>query len=558
MTPEEVDYALYRLNDRLRKVETHLGLRNDAAPAQPATPAQSAAPRPAEGAGPAPAAAPRPDYARRPGNWLGIAAVICFVIAAGFIVQLTIESGWLTPIRQIGLAVVLGLALIGAGFGLRSADREYASLLPAAGVVVLYLSVLAAYGLYHLLSFDIGLAATAVVSVICIWLYVEMRHDIYAIVAAVGAYASPLLLDYTVTPAFTLYYLLFCSLAFSIISIWLRTRTLTLVSAYLALLITAGTGLLLPDKTSVAELLGIHFLIFAAGTWLYTVHTRAPLTEAECWSLLPLLLAFYGIEYFYLSTISPHLAPWVSLGFAAVLGGLYLGARKALASSPGSEALIVIFATVAVVHSAYLVLLPEALRPWLVAAALLAVALTPVRNVIPQMRGAFLVPLAALGLIAAVEYLSILSNLLTAPDANWLAVSFVTFGGLWLIILRGGDLIRSRDSWAYAALGLAHLLGIMAFYRLAAGAGSLAVSASWLLYAVAVTVFAFARRDEVMARSALAVLALAAGKALLYDTASAPSMVRIVCLLLTGAVLYGCGLLMRRIAFWSKDRPRPD
>ncbi len=79
------------------------------------------------------------------------------------------------------------------------------------------------------------------------------------------------------------------------------------------------------------------------------------------------------------------------------------------------------------------------------------------------------------------------------------------------------------------------------------------MSASWLIYAVAVMVLAFARRDEVMAKSALIVLALAAGKALLYDAAAAPTVVRILCLLLTGVVLYGCGLLMRRIGSWSKD-----
>lgn len=57
-----------------------------------------------------------------------------------------------------------------------------------------------------------------------------------------------------------------------------------------------------------------------------------------------------------------------------------------------------------------------------------------------------------------------------------------------------------------------------------------------------------------MAKSALFVLGFAAGKALLYDAASAPTVVRIGCLLLTGAVLYGCGLLMRKIAHWKVER----
>lgn len=91
-----------------------------------------------------------------------------------------------------------------------------------------------------------------------------------------------------------------------------------------------------------------------------------------------------------------------------------------------------------------------------------------------------------------------------------------------------------------------------ALYQLTEDVSSLAVSASWLFYAVAVMGFAFIRKDELMAKSALLVLAFAAGKALLYDAASAPTTIRIFCLLLTGAVLYGCGFFMRRIAHWKR------
>jgi hypothetical protein len=63
--------------------------------------------------------------------------------------------------------------------------------------------------------------------------------------------------------------------------------------------------------------------------------------------------------------------------------------------------------------------------------------------------------------------------------------------------------------------------------------------------------FAFVRKDQVMAKSALFVLGFAAAKALLYDAASAPTLVRIVCLMLTGAVLYGCGFFMRKVADWK-------
>lgn len=46
------------------------------------------------------------------GNWLGIVASVCFILAAGFIIKLSIASGWLTHEKQLGLATLFGLALL--------------------------------------------------------------------------------------------------------------------------------------------------------------------------------------------------------------------------------------------------------------------------------------------------------------------------------------------------------------------------------------------------------------------------------------------------------------
>ena len=49
--------------------------------------------------------------ANEPTQLLPILAVICFVLAAIFVVKLTIESGWLTVERQWGLLSLAGLCL---------------------------------------------------------------------------------------------------------------------------------------------------------------------------------------------------------------------------------------------------------------------------------------------------------------------------------------------------------------------------------------------------------------------------------------------------------------
>jgi len=101
-------------------------------------------------------------------------------------------------------------------------------------------------------------------------------------------------------------------------------------------------------------------------------------------------------------------------------------------------------------------------------------------------------------------------------------------------------------------LFVAHVQGILGLYRIVESLGSLAVSASWAAYAAAVLAFAASRKDAVWARSSLIILGLAAGKALLYDVSNAGPVVRILCLLLTGGLLFAGGWLFRRVSDWEK------
>jgi hypothetical protein len=158
-----------------------------------------------------------------------------------------------------------------------------------------------------------------------------------------------------------------------------------------------------------------------------------------------------------------------------------------------------------------------------------------------------LVPGLGLLAILAIEYLSMLGRLWQMSGPPQLA-ALAGIAAIWAVLV-----LRRGRAYEQVLLGAAHLMALLAFYRLTVDISSLAVSACWLIYGAGVIVFAFARKDEFMAKSALFVLAFAAGKALLVDAARAPTILRILCLLLTGAVLYACGLLMRKFRSWSQD-----
>lgn len=554
------DARLATIEQRLARLEGFLNLAKPTAPVPPPPPPQPAL-------RPMPAAAleiPAPPAAavqkEKSGSWLGVVGIICFVLAAAFIIKLSIDSGWLTPERQIGLAALFGFGLIGAGFALMKSDREYSSLLPGAGIIVLYLTVFAAHRLYSLITFEAAISMSGIVSGLCVWLYTQIREDMYPVTAAAGSYLAPVILSLGSESTFAVYYFLLCSLAFSVISIWVRSRILTLVSAYLAIFMTALIGIGLGQDKLIAGMLALHFLVFSAGTYLYTRQNQKPLTEKESGSFLPVLLFFYAMEYFFIDRIRPYLAPWLSLGFAAFLFGLYLAAKKKFPEgSLGSQPMILSFITVVCFHSFYLELLPDLARLWLFVAIALLLAFPVVNLSVQDKAGPFRIPALALLAVLIIEYLSMVSHLLSGNDMSWLAVSLVSVGSLWVLIdFKGGEL-EAGNRYA-PVLGAAHLLAVLGLYRLTKDAGSLEVSASWLFYAVCVIAYAFTRRDETMAKSAMFVLGFAAGKALLYDAASAPTVVRILCLLLTGAALYGSGFLIRRISGWKTEKsgPAPD
>lgn len=548
------------IEERLARLEKFLNLQKQ--PADAAAPAAAPAPAAAQ---PLPAPAPLAPAAhpplpaagspRRTGNWLGAVAVICFVLAAGFIIKLSLDSGWLTPSRQIGLAIMFGLALVVSGLALLGEDREYASFLPAAGVIVLYAAVFAAHRLYAVIPFESAISLSVMVSGLCVWLYTRIREDVYPVAAAAGSYCAPAVLHLGAGAAFSVYYYLLCSVGFAIISVWVRSRTLTMVSAYLAMMMTAFTGLALNQDALTAAMLALNFAVLSAGVYFYSAQNGSPLTESEATGFMPVLMFFYAMEYYFVERLAPGLAPWLSLAFAGVLLGLYLAAQKRFPGERlGSGALVFSFATVVCFHSFYMELLPRDARPWLFGAILLALCAPGFKLGGPGLRGPLRIP--ALGVLAVLvlEYLSMASHLISGDGGAWLAVAIFSVLALWGLISLRGEELAGTGSYS-PLLGAAHLLAVLGLYRLTKDSGSLYVSASWLVYASGVIAFAFTRRDAAMARSAVFVLGFAAGKALLYDAAAAPTVVRIVCLLLTGAALYGAGFFLRRISGWKDERP---
>ncbi len=484
-------------------------------------------------------------------NLLPILAVICFSMAGIFLVKLAIESGWLTPFRQWGLLTIFGVALSSIGFLAEKIEKNYRSYLGATGIILLYLSAYSGAVYFSLYSSVIAIALGAMVSLFAFFCFYYYQEEKFAVISTIGTYIAPVVLgreaDFILLSGF---FLIWAAL-FSLISAHLKSRTLTLLGSYLGL----GIFLFLNMKVQVAEeviyvivVQCMQFFIYAGGVLHYSLKNNSPLNKSEAMAYLPMLLFFYGTMYYLLNLYNPVAAPWVSLAFCAVIYLLYAKAKENLKNleNLGSRNLVHSFLGVVIFHSGYMQVIPDTGKVWLLPLIILASYICEAKDKFGNYSKAFKIMFSA---IAIIEFFTLCFNLIGKADLLNIvpALATVAIGGVYYF--NGAKNIKGKEG---LYLGLTHVLCVLAFYRLAYDYGSLAVTALWGLYSVGILTYGFLKKDAIVAKSSIIVLGITSLKALIYDVSMAPSFVRILSLILTGAILYGAGYLFQKVNTWEK------
>jgi uncharacterized membrane protein len=523
------------------------GSSHAAAPSMPRASQPPAARSPAQPSSSASSATPTATVVL---GWGGMAALL---LAAAYLISLAISAGWLTPVRQVMLTALLGLVLIVAGFGLLNRNPRYASLLPGAGVVVLFLAVYGAH-LYHGL---IGaVPATAGVIVICLLTLALGRMfegEFYALFAVIGSYTGPLLLaNLQRDPVDLAIYFSAWSVLYCWYSINSGRRGVYLIAAYLAFIVFDLAWRRGPpgDWQVAIAFQFVQLLIFAGATVLFSVIRKEPLETGSATAHIPVLLLFYFVQYTILREHLPAWAPWIAFASLGLLLAAY-GIARAVIGVPlaAGRLVIAVYAAVVLLHAGYFELLPSQLRP-LCALVLLVVAAAAASR---QERPSDWWPLfAAVAVIFVLNYCRLLFG--------W-EVTEVQ-GYRYLIPLYAIAL--------YLAYWLIQRDPRPAFYRnwplymghinMMAGAdklidGRFFVSIVWGVLAVATLVIAISLRNRDLGRSALFVFAAFAAKVWFYDLSGSEPLLRVGSLLVLGGSLYVGGLLYQKVDALPKQAP---
>ncbi len=553
-----LEERLAQVEDRLDRIERLLAAGQpaetprpaaaSAAPAMPAQPAVAAAEPTRRAFDPQyGTAARRHQEIRMPSvtqilGWTGATAL---VLAVAYLIRLALDAGWLTPERQLVLAVLSGLGLIGAGLKLRTADKQYASLLPAGGLVVLFLSIYGAHLYYHFIGAPLAAGAVILTCLAALWLGRLFESELYGLFAVVGSYSAPFLLHALAGSVVDLViYFSAWSVLFCLYSIWIGNRRTYLIAAYLALLgFHYLWNQMAPEAWGPAfAFQALQFAIFLAGAIGFSVRHQRTMNKEEALAHLPLLLIFYVLQYWLLERHVPAFAPWIALGSVAVLLAAHLVAKHVLGALPASSMLVSAYAALAIFHAGYMELLPEAFAPWV------ALLLLPALGFYIRGRGGFASlswPIRALAaIILAINYLRVIlgADMDSVPARELLALLYAAALYVAYVLMRR---MPAMESFAVVALYVGHVAMMSAAVQIFDG--RLAVSLAWGVVALACLALAFRAGDKLLGKSSLLIFAASAAKVMLFDLSHAAPLVRIGLLVVLGVTLYAGGWMYKKV-----------
>jgi hypothetical protein len=545
----DLDARVNALEQRMDRLEQALRSGQSAPAATPAPAvgpaweprarAAPAAPRPA----PAPSASGEPLTATRVLGWGGALALM---LAAVYMIRLAIDSGWFTPARQVALAAIGGVVLIGTGLVLRQYNRQYAALLPAVGIVILYLCTYGAHLLYAMIPAQAATGAVIAISIASLWLGRVFDSSLYALFAVVGAYSTPLLLPVLRAGITDLViYFTAWSVSFSLYSIWEGNRRTYMLAMFLALIgfdivwrQHGGAGWI---AAVVYQLL--QFGVFAATAAAFSIRLKQPLDTGEAWWHAGALLIFYFVEYSLLDRHVPQAAPWIAMASAAVLLALYFAAQRFLAEPSRAGAVLVsAYAALVLFHAGYIESLPDEWTPWV--ALMLPVAIGFVAARFGGMPKPALPFAIGIGCIFVFNYLRVIADmdLRAVPGEEALRT-------IYAISLYIGYALCVRTpplaGWGRALLYAAHLAAMIAAIDLFDS--GISVSVAWAVLAIGCLGVAIRRRNRFLGQSSFLIFIASALKVLIFDLSGSAATTRILTLIVLGVSLYAGGWLYQRL-----------
>ena len=276
------------------------------------------------------------------GNWLARIGVIALIIGVGFFLKFAFDNNWLGPTSRVILGVVAGLSMVGGGYYWRKRYPTFAQALSGGGIALLYLSIFAAFNVFHLLPIYPAVGLILLVSIGSAALAVRLNSMALAIIGIFGAFSAPFILG-SAAPGATqtghgiqlLAYVIVVDLGVLALSAFRNWRWFNLLAIFGSLVTFGGWYFefghragLLTSQLSITVI----FIIFFGATSLFHLIWRRPAQGFDYTLMVINAAAYFGTSY---GLMHEELREWMG-SFTLVLALLY-GDLAYLAVRRGAE-----------------------------------------------------------------------------------------------------------------------------------------------------------------------------------------------------------------------------
>ena len=247
----------------------------------------------------APAAAkPRDLESLIGGSVFSWAGIILVTFAVAFSLKYAFDKDWISPAVRVTLGALGGLGLLGVGERLRRRGlRPYAYVLSGGGVLILYLSVYAAYEFYRLLAQPVAFLMMTAVTAVAVLLSVRLDALPVAVLGLVGGFLTPALLATGQDNQVALFtYVSLLDAGVLAVAYFKRWRVLDFLSFAATTLMTLGWAFKYYDRGKLWTTLLFLSLFFAVYSLLSFFHNVLPRRRSRWFDVA--LLAANATVYF--------------------------------------------------------------------------------------------------------------------------------------------------------------------------------------------------------------------------------------------------------------------
>jgi uncharacterized membrane protein len=574
---------LASLSARVEALERQLAELQSRHPAELQSPPLAAPPPPKPSSTNAQTATPKASLEDRIGSQLfSRIGIVALLIATTLFLKWAIDNHWIGPIGRVLAGLIAGAAVVlwSERFR-RQGFQPFAYALKAIGTGALYLSLWAAFQLYHLLPASIALGAMILVTAWNVFMAWSQDSELLAAYALAGAFATPALLSTGGNHEIFLFtYLLAIDIA-AIILVRLKPWPRLLLGAFpatVAYFIAWYVTWFNIDRSNqpvaITEFsLTLFFLAFILPS-LSRRHEESTRYSSITEILLPLANAtFIALALYSVLDDAGHhaLLAWI----AVLLAAIYLGLMRLPQPSVTRAvhlALAVVFLTIAIPLKAsgrWITIGWLAEGAALLWASAHLASSTPANRTSTSILRRLAVLALALGLCGLLIqplwfYPAVQTAFINSRFATALAglAAFALSAVISLRASRNNDPTASSPTWltiAAASIIAFNLTAILAFVREldtiwrgtvnhdADLQNSLAISTFLLLYGAILLALGFWKRSAFLRWQALILLVLTIGKAFLYDLRNLSQGYGVLSFL-------GLGALLMAISFaYQKD-----